>query len=82
MAYEYVIGKVSRLFPHNTGCAIKLDTYGDREFALEKSHDNYNSIYSLLLAAAVNRYTVHLRLESYSEPDPPSDIVLYIVVDW
>jgi hypothetical protein len=82
MSCENVQGKVSRLYVNAPACNIRLDTYGDRYFILNLPHQNYHSIYSLLVAAAVNRYTVLLRLEDYEPPDPPSNIVQYIVLDW
>jgi hypothetical protein len=82
MAYENAEGKVSRLYVNASACNVRLDTYGDRYFTLNLSHSNYYSIYSLLVAASVNRYTVLLRLQDYEPPDPPSNIVQYIVLDW
>jgi hypothetical protein len=35
-----------------------------------------------LVAAAVNRYSIRLRLRDYEPPNPPSDSVVYIVIDW
>lgn len=82
MAHENVDGKVSRLYVNESGCNIRLDTHGDRYFVLERGHNNYSATYSLVVAAAINRYSIRLRLRSYQPPDPPPDEVQYIVVDW
>jgi hypothetical protein len=82
MAYENVDGKVARLYTNREACNVRLDSHGERYFGLKLDHPNYNAIYALLVAAAVNRYTIRLRLESFEPPDPPSSTVEYIVVDW
>lgn len=82
MPHETVDGKVRRLHVNTDSCSIRLDQHGDRYFKLPHTHDNYFSIYSLLVAAAVNRYTINLRLEDYKPTEPPSSIVLSMTVDW
>jgi len=81
MPHERIGGEVARLYVTREGSNIRIDGYGDRYFILELSHPNHNSIYSLLVAAMINRTDVLLRLETYAESDPPTDIVSYIVVD-
>ncbi len=53
----------------------------DGYFVLEARHPNYNALYSLALAAAVNRYdlTIRAAAEITSEAHAP---VEYMVVDW
>ena len=82
MPYEYLRGKVSRLYASGPWCKIRLDKEGDRYFVLSKNHENYNAIYSLILTAAFSRRQVILRLEDYPEGGTPSDDVRYVVVDF
>lgn len=69
MAYFRATGKVTRLYPDTTDCYIRLDYTPpsgeskpkDDYFRLEKSHENYNSLYSLAVIAAVNGYNLQIR---------------------
>ncbi|MEM9597942.1 MAG: hypothetical protein AAGD06_27005 [Acidobacteriota bacterium] len=81
MPYENVDGKISRLYVNSDSCNIRLDGHGERYFTLGQDHGNYPSIYSLLVAGMIHRNEVRLRLESYADGEPPSDVVRYIVVD-
>lgn len=44
-------------------------------------HDNYNSIFSLALASAINRYSVRIRTTRDINPDEPGE-VMYFWVRW
>ena len=80
-------GKVKTLYPNETATFIEIDYEGEKPrenyFRLNKSHPNYDSLYSLALTAAVNRYTLTIRIkrdeeitqERYAE-------ILYLVVRW
>ncbi len=73
-------GLIVRLYVNPAGCNIELDTYQTDPhtyFKVRLNHENYTAVYSLALAAAINRYKVWLRLR-----DGTDDEVLYIVVDW
>ena len=82
MPHENANGKISRIYTHSRGCEIRIDCHGDDYFLLEKNHSNYNSLYSLVLIAAINRYDIWLRLGDYNPPEPPSNRVVYAVIDW
>lgn len=79
------VGKVSRIYPHSAGCYIRLANLSPEPqygyFDLPISHPNYNSLYSLALAAAINRYDLGIRVSgeiSESEIATAS----YLWVDW
>lgn len=81
-----VSGTVQRIYADSDGAFIKLKDPEaepkDGYFRLERrSHANYNALYSLALAAAINRYTLQTRtarnISEFSHAD-----VLYMVVDW
>ncbi len=89
MAYHRATGKVTRLFPDRTDCYIRLDFTPpsgepkpkDDYFRLEKSHANYNSLYSLAVVAAVNGYNLQIRTSGeIVAAEYPT--VAYMVVDW
>jgi len=80
-----VTGKVERLYVTAGNCYIRLqgiaDLPLDRYFELRQSHQNYNALYSLALAAAINRYDLTIR--TIGEIDPSRFAgVRYMVVDW
>ena len=52
-------------------------TDGEVQGEQVRAHPGYASSYALLLAAAINRYSVILRLQTNTE-----DQVQYVVVDW
>ena len=82
-------GTVARLYPSGAGTYIKLnglppaDTPKNGLFFLELRHANYNALYSLALAAAVNRLELMIRIDG-DDIDPAGDYptVSYMVVDW
>jgi hypothetical protein len=80
-------GKVSRLYTQRTYVAIRLAglpadlTPLDGYFVLRTSHQNYNTLYSLALSAAVNRFDLTIRTEEEITPQENA-IVWYFVADW
>jgi len=80
-------GKVSRIHPLDGVCKISLEgipadaTPLEGVFRLEQDHDNYNALYSLALAAAVNRYD--LDIGTYEEIVPHHHgKVEFMLVNW
>ena len=57
-------GRITRITPRQTATFIRLDLDSkdprpkDDYFELALEHKNYNSLYSLVLAAAVNRWPI------------------------
>jgi len=82
---HYVKGKVKRLYPDANGCYIKLQYTGDKPkdeyFRLLKTHANYNSLYSLAVASAINGYELHIRTANEIVSTQHGEVV-YMVVDW
>ncbi len=84
-------GKVSRLYVRGETTFIKLDTDPEVSplngyFELKLDNKNYNALYSLALAAAANRWILHIRNR---DPITNDEIVktregevLYLFVDW
>lgn len=85
------VGKVKRLYPSYettkgktfiqlelpASAAIPKDGY----FFIETSHPNYNALYSLALAAAVNRYELSIRTTADISNQAHAKVE-YMVVDW
>ena len=90
MAYKKASGKVTRLYPDRKNCYIRLDYTPplgeskplDGYFQLEKSHENYNSLYSLTVVAAVNRYNLLIRTAGDIVGTGEYPKVEYMVIDW
>jgi hypothetical protein len=82
-----VTGKVSRLFTRSIGTSIRLHVPSgtvlplDGYFNLRLTHPNYNALYSLALAAAVNGYDLKVRASAEINPAEEAD-VSYLVVNW
>jgi hypothetical protein len=80
-----VNGKVTRIYPNEDGCYIRMNYAGDKPkdeyFHLSKTHGNYNSLYSLAVVAAVNRYTLSIRTRQEIVSTEHGEVV-YMVVDW
>lgn len=53
----------------------------DGYFQLNQSHPNYNALYSLALAAAINGYRLTIRTESDITSNEYA-VVRYMTVDW
>jgi hypothetical protein len=82
-----VDAKVAQLYVDEGHCYITLkgipNPPKDSLFDLPKSHTNYNALYSLALAAAVNGYTLGIRTREEIEAHPDAyPQVVYLVVDW
>jgi hypothetical protein len=88
---EFRRGRIHRLYVNERGCRVELDSHvtdprtyywivhtsftaNGRQYI---AHNTYSSVYSLTLAAAINRYPIELRLRDGSD-----DEVQYIVVAW
>ena len=82
-----VIGSISRLYSNPEGCYIKLSgiatnaTPKNGYFQLKLTHPNYNALYSLIMAAAINRYKIQIRATSTITSLSFAE-VLYVMVDW
>jgi len=79
-------GKVIRLFTHSRASFIRLDIpleTGPKNgyFVLKLDNKNYNALYSLVLAAAANRWPLTIRTAADIVPAETAEI-LYLVVDW
>lgn len=61
----FVKGKINRIYPRSDGCCVRLENPEyipeNGYFFLSLGHANYNAIYSLMVAAAVNHYTLNIR---------------------
>lgn len=84
---NFVTGKVSRVYATKGQTFVKLAgltsnvSPKDGYFKLQKSHDNYNALYSLLLSAATNRLSLSIRtVDEISSSEHA--VVAYMVVDW
>ena len=65
-------GKIVDLVGDRGGTLIRLDNDPkdgpkDNVWKLELGHDNYNALYSLALAAAINRWPVGIRIAGDEE---------------
>jgi hypothetical protein len=80
-----VTSKVNRIYTRKNGCYIRLENPGhkpkDGYFWLSKKTDNYNSLYSLVLIAAVNRYDLHIRTEDDIVSTAHANVE-YLLIDW
>jgi hypothetical protein len=77
-------GEVERLYVNAGNCYIRLtgvSSTQDRYFGLRQTHQNYNALYSLALAAAINNYPLTIRTVGEMNPNQIPD-VQYLVVDW
>jgi mRNA-degrading endonuclease toxin of MazEF toxin-antitoxin module len=86
MATHNFDGRITALIPRGNRTLISLDLPeaaqpAEGQFVLPVSHANYNSIYSLALAAAINRYTVRIRTTVDIDPGDPGE-VMYTWVRW
>jgi hypothetical protein len=88
---DTVTGKVTRLYVSSSRhvpeglTRIRLDVQDpspkDGYFRLDPQDPNYSALYSLALAAAINRYD--LRIDTDEEITPTEEAVVdYLVVNW
>ena len=80
------VGKVIRLYVNRGNTSIRLDINSksgpeDGYFQLRLDHANYNALYSLALAAAVNRLPLRIRTVEDIVADKRA-VIEYMVVDW
>ncbi|MCP4611258.1 MAG: hypothetical protein GY845_21315 [Planctomycetes bacterium] len=85
MAKYRVTSEVKMINVDKEGCYIMLKDPGyspkDGYFKLSLNHANYNSLYSLAVIAAVNRYKLQIR--TYGDiVDTEYAEVLYMVISW
>lgn len=83
---HFATGKVIRLSPRSHTTFIRLDIDPkarpkDGFFELKLDNKNYNALYSLALAAAVNRLPITIRTVAEIVADAFAE-VQYMVVDW
>ena len=81
-----VKGTVARLFVNAAGANLRLHIPTDQQpkdgyFLLELTHQNYLALYSLALAAAMNRDPLLIRTAGEITEDTRAT-VQYMVVDW
>ena len=86
MATHNFDGHITALVPRGGETLISLDLPEAAQpeggqFHLPTAHTNYNSIYSLALASAINRYTVRVRTTEDINPGDRGE-VMYFWVKW
>ncbi len=78
-------GKIKRLYTFGDGCYIRLEGIlsppRSEYFKIDNDQENYNSLYSLALTAAVNRYEILIRTSNVIT-STTYGYVSYMVVDW
>jgi hypothetical protein len=79
-------GKVRRLYVTGGRTFVRLDIPAAQQpkesyFELLQTHSNYNALYSLALAAAINRYDLLIRTNGDVSPGEPAT-VRYMTVTW
>ncbi|MCP4631550.1 MAG: hypothetical protein GY855_01395 [candidate division Zixibacteria bacterium] len=80
-----VTDKVSRIYTRKNGCYIRLENpdHVPKEgyFFLPSDTPNYNSLYSLAVVAAINRYPLLIRtVRDITSSEHAA--VEYLVLDW
>jgi len=86
MATRNFTGRVSRLYVRPEALFVRLEIPDAEQplesyFRLPLSHPNYNSIFSSVLAASVNRYVLRIRTTEDITPGDRAEVE-YVVVDW
>jgi hypothetical protein len=86
MAEHRFKARVTRLYVRNDATRIRLglpaaEQPQDSEFILPVNHDNYNALYSLALASAINGYELTIRTTTDIDPGDRAEIE-YMVVEW
>jgi hypothetical protein len=79
-------GKVQRLYATEGRTFVRIEIPvsqqpKDNYFELRQSHPNYNALYSLALAAAINGYDLLIRTIGDVSPGDAA-AVRYMVVTW
>ncbi|MCA1696296.1 MAG: hypothetical protein LC749_17130 [Actinobacteria bacterium] len=86
MATHNFTGRVTRLYVRREGLFVRLDIAANQQpldnyFRLPLDHQNYNSLYSIALAASINRYNLWIRTTVDIDPGERAEVE-YMVVDW
>ena len=86
MATHNFAGRVSRMYVRRDGLFVRLDIPEDEQpldnyFRLPLAHPNYNALYSIVLAASINRYNLWIRTTVDIDPGERAEVE-YMVVDW
>jgi hypothetical protein len=86
-----VTGTVSRIYPTRSASNVgstyirlnipEAEQPRDGYFQLVTSHPSYSALYSLTLAAAINRLPLTIRTEGEITPDRYAQ-VMYMVLEW
>lgn len=82
-----VTGKISQVYPDDKGCYISLAGIASNAvpksglFQLKLTHPNYNSLYSLILSAAINHYDITVKAAREITRTSFSEI-RYLKVEW
>ena len=88
MAIGRFTGRVERIYPSEGNTNIRLagipeaQQPADNYFTLQQSHQNYNALYSLALAAAINGYDLQIRVRGEDYAPGQTANVLYMVMDF
>jgi hypothetical protein len=87
---KFAVGKVKRMVASSSGLQIAL--YGEENvegvniqpdnYFLVEFGENYNSAYSLVLAAAINRYRLGVRTKDFFDPHTSLPPVSYVDIQW
>lgn len=80
----YVKAQVRVLYPDKQGCFIRLNNEVDDEhvyFRIHKTHENYNSLYALALAASYNGNIIGIGTKNEIAHDVHNEVA-YIVAEW
>jgi len=81
-------GRVERLYVTEGVTNIRLrgipvsEQPAENYFRLQQGHPNYNALYSLALAAAINGYELHIRVRGGDLTPGEEARVHYLFVDW
>jgi len=70
-------GKITRLYVHTEWTKIRLHSTGNDQYVLRTDHPNYAALQAFVLASAVNRDTVKLRMH-----DSIPDVIHYMTVEY
>ena len=86
MATHNFRGRVQRLFVTRGRTNIRIDIPvaeqpAENYFVLPQTHENYNALYSLALASAINHYDLLVRTTADINPGERAEVE-YMVVDW
>ena len=78
-----VRGKVTKLYPQENGCYLKIDASPkpkDGFFWIGLNHPNYNSLFSIAVVAFVNNYELQVRAKAEINSNEHAS-VSYVTID-